>query len=371
MKAILIFAFLPFILFVSAGAAQEISTEQNRAIVEAFDSTGHLLHSGLGFAYDEDTIICSYHNVQGASLIELRMNGEKMSSNRLISYNDLFDLAVLKAEDELPLEPEPAGSSMLGTGDPVYFYSRTGTTWQRTTASVKGFLDSGKGYEIIQLAIPGASARQEASPLYNGAGKTVGWLSRDSTAVSIHTIAQILSGKTGSVPLPEVGNIETKCGSRKWHTKTETSEALYFSDWVLVRGTAAFPFQIELPKEWIFERKAESRSYLLEAVDEHSGVCITLRASPQQADDLRDAIEKAETLLFSGFVRSVLDPYSADHFTGFLAHYEDLDPNSNYSMDNFYAMSGSNLYILSLQHPVVLQNQIQLLMEQLVSSLRL
>lgn len=371
MKGISIIAFLIFFLLVTGGTAQEISMEQNRVIVEAFDSTGHLLHSGLGFVYDEDTIISSYRDVQGASLIEVHLHGEKMSSNRLISYNDLFDLAVLKAEDEIPLEQEPAGTSVLGTGDSVYFYSRKGESWERTSASVKGFLDSGKGYEIIQLVTPGTPARVEASPLYNAAGKTVGWLSRDSTAVSIRTIAQILSAKTGSVPLPEVGSGEKKCGSRKWRTKIEGSENLFFPDWVLVRGTAAYPFQIELPTEWGFQRKTESRRFLLEAFDERFGICITLRVSPQPTDDLRDAIERTETLLFSGFSRSVLDPYSADHFTGFLAHYEDLDPDSNYAMDNFYAMSGSNFYILSLQHPVVLQDQIQLLIEQLVSSLRL
>lgn len=371
MKVNVIFALLPFLLFASVGAAQEISTEQNRAIIEAFDATGHLLHSGLGFVFDEDTIICSYRSVQGASLIELRISGEKMSSNRLVSYNDLFDLAVLKAENEIPLEPEPASPSVLGAGDSVYFYSRKGETWQRTSAKVKGFLDSGKGYEMIQLTIPGAPARLEASPLYNSAGKTVGWLSRDSKAVSIHTIAQIMAGKTGSVPLPEMGSEEKKCGSRKGRPKTETGGALYFSDWVQMRGTSAFPFQIELPKEWIFEQKTESGRFLLKAFDEHFGICIALTVSPQQTDDLMNAIENTETVLFSGFSRSTLAPYSADHFTGFLAHYDDLDPDSNYAMDNFYAMSGSNLYILSLQHSALLQDQIQLLMEQLVSSLRL
>jgi len=355
MKVAALFAFLASLFLVSIGSGQEISTEQNRAIVEAFDANGHLLRSGLGFVFDEDTIICSYRNVQGASLIELRINGEKMSSNRLVSYNDLFDLAVLKAENEIPLEPEPASSGVLGAGDPVYFYSRKGEIWERTSASVKGFLDSGKGYEMIQLTIPGPPAGLEASPLYNGAGKTVGWLSRDSKAVSIYTIAQILAGKTGSVPLPEVGSEEKKCGSRTWHAKAETGTTLYFSDWVLVRGTSAFPFQIELPKKWIFERKTESGRFLLKAIDEHFGICIALSVSPQHTDDLMNAIEKTETLLFSGFSRSTLAPYSADHFTGFLAHYEDLDPDSNYAMNNFYAMSGANLYILSLQHSVLLQ----------------
>ncbi len=363
-------ALLMFFLFVAGGTAQETSME-NRALVEAFDSTGHLLRNGLGFVYDENTIISSYNSVQGASLIEVHVHGEKMSSNRLISYNDLFDLAVLKAQEEIPLDPEFSSSGVLASGDPVYFYSRKGESWERTSASVKGFLDSGKGYEIIQLAIPKAPARVDASPLYNAAGKTVGWLSHDSTAVSIRTIAQILSAKSGSVPLPEVGSGEKKCGNRKWRAKIEEGENLFFPDWILVRGTPAFPFQIELPKEWSLQRNTESNRLLLEASDERFGICIALRVSPQLTDDLMDAIERTETLLFPGFSRSVLDPYSADHFTGFLAHYEDLDPDSNYAMDNFYAMSGSNFYILSLQHPVVLQDQIQLLIEQLVSSLRL
>ncbi len=358
-------------LWGSVLTAEEPSLQENRITVEAFDSNGRFLRGGLGFAYDEDTIVCSYRSVRGASLIEARIDGEKSSSNRLISYNDLFDLAILKTEHEIPLDSETGSSSTLATGDSVYFYSRQGEIWRRTGATVKTFLDSGRGYEMIRLTIPDAQADLESSPLYNDAGKIVGWMSRDSKAVSIRTIAQILHGKTVSVPLGEIGSPEKKCGSGKWHGSIQAGEALSFNGWVPVRGTPAFPFEIELPKGWNFERKSEAGRFSLEGFDEHFGICLGLRISPQQTNDLMLAIEKAETFFFAGFSRSLLAPYSADHFSGFLAHYDDPDPESDYAMEVFFAMSGANLYILSIKHPEVIQDRITPFMEQLVSSLRL
>jgi hypothetical protein len=340
--------------------------EKNKVVVEAFDEKGQFLRSGLGFVWDEATIVCSYRNVQGASLIKVLLNGLKSYTNRLISFNDLFDLAVLKAEEEMP-EASPLGSSdMVASGDTIYFLVREKTKWQVREAMVEGWTDTGKGYEMIRLQTTPAS---EPSPLYNSSGKIVGWFPTGSLGIPLEAIGSFVSKKTSTVSLAEV-----KDPSRIWALKLIPEHPEAAAKWESpemksVSGNVQFPFQVDVPKHWQQQRVALSDKFLLRVFEENFGFCVELRILPPRSDDLPSAIERAETLLFSNLGRSNLVPFSARHLTGFRAAYEAMDPEAKYSLGVFYTMSRKYLYVLSLIYPPKYQEEAEILFDQIVSSL--
>src|SRR4030095_1212046 len=150
--------FLVLVLFLSAALVQgadptpqEEAIEKNRVSILSFDEHGTLLRSGIGFLYDGNTLICGYSNVKGASSIKAEEEGSHSYSTRLISYSDSYDFAVLKTEEEDMNASSLAGSDTLAVGDKVYFFQREQGKWKLMQAMVKGWIDSGEGYETIRL----------------------------------------------------------------------------------------------------------------------------------------------------------------------------------------------------------------------------
>src|SRR3990172_13153522 len=324
--------------------------EKGKVYVEAFDRTGKFLRAGLGFVWDQGTVICSYSNVKGASTIKLAAGETRNYSNRLISYSRPFDLAVLKAEEEIG-EAIPLGSSdMLSAGDSIYYFLRKKGKWQLLGGVVKGWIDSGKGYELIRLQLAEEVAESaDPSPLYNGAGKVVGWLNRGSIALPLEAVGNIVGEKSVTVSLAEMSD-----GSGVWAPRKVKEREIPDKQWEMPEmsrqeGTRLFPFRVDMPRYWKIERVTIGERFLLRAVDDEFGVCVELRILPAASDGLILAIEQAEARIFPGLNRSHLIPYSADPITGFRAEYEDLE--NGYSTSIFYTISRQKFYALSISYP--------------------
>ena len=138
-----------------------------------------------------------------------------------------------------------------------------------------------------------------------------------------------------------------------------------------VEGPARFPFVLQLPESWSFETSIQPGRYLLLSINGRFGISIALRVVPEESEDLMAGLEKVESLMFPGIPRAEMSPYSADHFTGIMAVYDEQDDKREYSTTMFCAATGGNLYVLTLTYPLKYREQIRPLSEELMASLQL
>lgn len=337
-----------------------------RVLVESKDAQGHVLQNSLGFVLDETTVVTSYNAVKGAALLNLHSGDYLGTSSRILSCSNFMDLALVKTE-ELPMDPELAGSDTLATGDPVYYLNREKNDWRIVSAKVKNWRDSGQGYELIQLDPAPAGV---SSPLFNSTGKVVGWISEGVTA-PLKAIYQFFADKDSSLPLAEL-----KTEGKFWNLfrakeTAEPKDHLELSGTRPIQGTPRFPFELSLPGNWAFETSVQADRYLLLSMNGHFGVTISLRIVPQQTDDLMAGLQHVEALMFPGVPRAEMTPYSTDHFTGMKSLYEDQDDERGYSTTLFCAVARGNLYVLALTYPSRYQEEIQPLSEELLASFKI
>lgn len=352
---------------VSGGPAVPVEQiEQTRIVVESRDAQGRILESALGFVLDQTTVVTSYNAVKSASSLNLRSGDQSIVATRVVSCRNFMDLALVKTSEELPLEPSLAGSDTLAAGDPVYYLSRNKDAWQVIAARVKSWRDSGQGYEILQIE---PAPLNVVSPLFNSSGKVVGWLS-NAIAAPLKAIYQLFADKDIGLPLDELHK-EGQFWS-PFHSKPTAKEKdrLEVAGMKPVEGPARFPFVIELPESWAFETSIQPGRYLLLSINGRFGISIALRVVPEETEDLMAGLEKVESLMFAGIPRAEMTPYSADHFTGIKAIYDERENDREYSTTMFCAAKGGNLYVLTLTYPLRYREQIQPLSEELMASLR-
>lgn len=351
------------------GGAAGIPAEQiqaARVLVESRDAQGHVLQNSLGFVLDETTVVTSYNAVKGASLLNLHSGEYLGTSSRILSCSNFMDLALVKTE-EMPMDPVLAGSDTLAAGDPVYYLNREKNDWRIVPAKVKSWRDSGQGYELIQLDPAPAGI---SSPLFNSAGKVVGWISEGVTA-PLKAIYQFFADKDSALPLAEM-----KTEGKFWNLfrakeTAETKDHLELSGTRSIQGPPRFPFELSLPGSWAFETSVESGRYLLLSMNGRFGITISLRIVSQPADDLMEGLQRVEALMFPGVPRAEMTPYSTDHYTGMKVLYEDQDEENGYSTNLFCAVSRGNLYVLTLTYPSKYHEEIQPLSEELLASFKI
>ncbi|HJZ11875.1 MAG TPA: hypothetical protein VJ521_06985 [Acidobacteriota bacterium] len=335
--------------------------------MKAYDANGKFLRKSLGFLWDEATVICSFSGVKDASVIEVKTDGSRNSMNRLMTYNAAFDLAVLKTEEEFQETPVLGSSNLVAAGDRIHYFSRQQDRWLRVDASVKDWVDSGQGYQFMRLAVPQQNVF-EPSPVYNAQDKVVGWINRGGTAIPLEAIDALVSERNVSVPLDDF-----KRRSDSWMPRKRTMKGSIAKTWKQPEmtektGTSRFPYTCVVPKGWDHQESSQGDRYLFRSFDEASGINIELRIFPSSGGDMMSTIEEAEARIFTGVSRASLVPYSAQGFTGFMANYDDLE--AAYITSVFYTMFRKNVYALSVAFPQKLEQQINPLLDQVLSSLR-
>lgn len=364
------------LLFASDREAAGSYLEKNRILVEAFDKDGKFLRNGVGFVYDESTVICSYGTVQGASVIKAQIDDLRSYTNRMVSSNRRFDLAVLRTNEEIPEASILGSSDGLAAGDAVYVFVRQKSGgWRLSRGRLKGWVDSGKGYEVAQLILDplAADARFEPSPLLTATGNIVGWFSPvDSSAISLRSISEFLQEKTASVSFTDLER------TRFWvlpriKATAGAGEPVKLDGTQTYAGTKRYPFKLDLPDQWNVQTMMRGQHLLLLADDARFGISLGLRVIPRPSDDLRIAVDQTETLIFPSSTRIDMVPYSSQrNFSGFKATYEDTDVQPEiYASTIFYSIVGDNFYVLSVTYPQTRRQELQAWVDQIFSSLRL
>jgi hypothetical protein len=322
------------------------------------------LKTGFGFLYDENRIVCSYSDVKGAAKVQIQWDGSKGNAKSLLTFSESMDLAVLVADEEIPAITPIMSSKTLAIGDKVSYWSEKDGGWQMTSAAVHEILDTGKGYDLILIESSTYSSR--STPLYHSTGKIVGWV-QGKRAIPMEAIATLAEKDTKSIPMSEVNRIDPQWKFEK-PGLSNAGGHFKFPDLKMLSGSKAFPFKLELPEHWV--TKIDDRFGKLHLRSSKSIVVIELRAMVMGSEDILAAVEHSETIIFPGFLRSELFPFSVDYVTGFRANYEDSDPINPYALQVFYTGSAQNFYILSVAYPRRIEEEIRSFVDQIFSSFR-
>jgi hypothetical protein len=360
-----------FLIFLLCILCAEINAQDtdilltNKITITSLNPSGEVLKTGFGFLYDETTIVCGYSDVKGAAKVQVQWNGTSAYTNRLLSFNESMDLAVLAAEEEIPVITPIIGSNTLAIGDKVSYWTQKNGHWQMTPAAVHEILDTGKGYDLILIESSTYSSR--STPLYHSSGKIVGWV-QGKRAIPMETIASFVEKRNESILITDLNQIDPRWKFEKPASKNRAG-LLKFSEMKTVSGPKAFSFKLELPKDWV--SKVSDRSGRFHFQSGESGVMIEVRAMPIGDENVLGAIEKSETMIFADLLRSELTPYSVDYLTGFRAYYEDSDPLNPYAMQAFYTASAQTFYILSVSYPKKIEEKIRAFIDQIFSSFRM
>jgi hypothetical protein len=360
--------FLIFLLCVLFGEANGQDTDilqTNRITITSLNSSGEVLRTGFGFLYDETTIVCSYSDVKGAAKVQVQWNSASAYTNRLLSFNESMDIAVLATEEEIPAITPIISSNTLAIGDKVSYWTQKNGRWELTSAAVHEILDTGKGYDLILIESSTYSAR--STPLYHSNGKIVGWV-QGKRAIPMETIAAFAEKQNESIPITDLNRVDPQWKFEK-PVSSNAAKHFKFSEMKRVSGPKPFSFKLDLPAHWV--SKVSEYSGKFHFLSSESGVMVEVRALSIGDDDVLAAIEKSETMIFADLLRSELIPYSVDYLTGFRASYEDSDPLNPYAMQVFYTASAQNFYILSVSYPKKMEEVIGSFVDQIFSSFRL
>jgi hypothetical protein len=354
-----------FLACVAAAGEPDGSLGATRVIVEAIDSGGRSLRSAPGFVWDDTTVVTTCSALEGAARLQIHAGDFNAPADRMTSCSSALDLAMVRTGEEMPLEPLLAGADILSTGDTVYYFPSPAAGSQVGQARVKGWTDSGLGFELAQLDPKPVGVR---SPLLSAAGKVVGWVS-EGLVVPLRGIYMSLAGHEGEITLRDLG-----AGQKFWSlyraqpsaSKDEIPETTAMKT---LNGPAACRFRIAVPESWSSDMSTRGSNCLLMAMHGRFGATLALRVSLQQSDDLVQELERVETLMLPGMSRSDMAPFTTDHFTGMRAVYEDPAPGHETTV--FTAISGRQLYVLTLTYPQKFASGIEPLVEEILSSFRI
>lgn len=361
------FFFAAWPILCAAAPVPEDQIQAARVVVESRDPQGRVLQSSLGFELDDTTVVTSYNAVKGASLLHVRSGEYDGQVNRILSCTNFMDLALVKTSEEMPMDPALAGSDTLAIGDPVYYLAPDKAGWHIVPAHVKNWRDSGQGYEMMDLdPVPAPSS----SPLFNSTGKVVGWISGGVVA-PLRAVYQFFGEKDSAVPLAEL-SLEGKFWTLfRAKSSADKKDRIELTGMHTIQGTPHFPFTLSLPGGWPFQTGVQPGRYLLMSMNGRFGITIALRAVPGQTDDLMAELDRVEALMFQGIPRAEMTPFSADHFTGIKAQYEDPNETSGYSTELFCTLTNRNLYVLTVTYPRKYDEEIRPLIEEILASFRI
>ncbi|MDX9864324.1 MAG: trypsin-like peptidase domain-containing protein [Anaerolineaceae bacterium] len=129
----------------------------------------------------EGYILTNYHVIEGSTEVRVVLADGSERAAEVINYDDLDDLAVLKAEGEMPAVAPLGNSDQLKPGETVIAIGSPLGTFKNTVTvgviSATGrMIDIGNGYQMEDLIQTDAAINQGNSggPLVNLAGEVVG-----------------------------------------------------------------------------------------------------------------------------------------------------------------------------------------------------
>jgi hypothetical protein len=361
MKFIAAFLFILIGIFSFAQEPQNLVLPQTPEVrIHAHNAQGAQLRDGLGFVWDDHTVVTSYSAVQGASWIKVEVAGESLVAGELVSFSKLFDIAFLRTSQELPESRLFGSSDTLAAGDSAFLFTQDKGVWKLKETHLKKWEDSGHGF--VWLYFPEISSGS-ASPLFNKTGKIVGWFPGKSPAIPLKAVFAQMSDRSAPVPLQEFATWEKFWNVLKIPSKTADKQSAELLPLKKISGPETFHFQIGIPQNWENQTSQQKDHYLLLAASRQSGVSVGMRVVPALTGDLNLETERAELLLFPGIPRKDMDPAMVGGISGLQAQYED---EQGFVSSTFYGLSSGHLCILTITYPSTLKADS--LLEELYSS---
>ena len=325
--------------------------------IHAHNAQGTQLRDGLGFLWDDHTVVTSYSAVQGASWIKVEVEGESVVAGELVSFSKLFDIAFLRTAEELPEGRLFGSSDTLAAGDSAFFFTQDKGTWKLKETHLKKWEDSGQGF--VWLYFPEVNS-SSASPLFNKTGKIVGWFPGKSPAIPLKAVFAQMADRSAPIPLQEFTAWEKFWNVLKIPTKAVDKQS---TELLPLKKISSPNFEIGIPQNWEHETSEQKNHYLLLAASPQSGISLAMRVVPAQTGDLNLETERAELLLFPGIRRKDMDPAMVGGISGLQAQYEDAQ---GFTSTSFYGLSSGHLCILTVTYPSAMK--VDSLLDELYSS---
>jgi hypothetical protein len=313
--------------------------------VTGVGSGGNDLRTGLGFLYDETTLVCSFSDVKGATRVRIAIGDVTSYSTRVQAFSEAMDLAVLSLPQEMAITSPIVSSGTVPVNNAVWYLVDRGTGWERAKGTVHQILDTGKGHHLI--LIESGTYSRRSSPLYDSDGRIIGWL-QGKRAIAMETIAAFAEKSSAGMEITEIHSNQNPWKFVKPAT-SERKDQLIFSSLRGVSGPAAFPFRLQLPDG--SPPVISIKQSQFHARYEYGPITVEVRAAPLNDANIIAAIAREENLGFTDFLRVEMTPFSADYVTGFLAFYEDTDPFRPYKLQVFYTSFRDSLYFVSVAYP--------------------
>ena len=330
--------------------------------IHAHNAQGVLLRHGLGFIWDDHTIVTSYSAVQGASLIKLEVNGENLVARELISWSKPFDLAFLRTAEVLPEGRLFGSSDTLASGDTAYLFSLEKGAWKLKETRLNQWQDSGHGYVWLYLK---DLSTNSPSPIFNRAGKIVGWFPGKSPAIPLKAVFAQLDESSTPVSLQEITVAEKFWNLFKVPGRQAEKKHLEQTAFKKITGPPAFSFQVDIPEDWEHQTSQHAGHFLLLAISGQNGISMALRIAPAVTGDLNMEIERAENLLFPGIAREDMVPSFTGGISGMRAEYEEAQ---DFVSTAFYGLSSNRICVLSITHPSQVKEEMIPVIEEVFNS---
>ncbi len=358
MKIFAVFAFILVCAFSFAQEAQNVVLPQTPEVqIHAHTAQGTRLRDGLGFVWDDHTVVTSYSAVQGASWIKVEVDGESLVAGELVSFSKLFDIAFLRTSEELPEGRLFGSSDTLAAGDSAFLFTQDKGAWKLKETHLKKWEDSGQGF--VWLYFPEVSTGS-ASPLFNKTGKIVGWFPGKSPAIPLKAVFAQIADKSAPVPLQEFTTWEKFWNVAKIPAKSPEKQKNELPSLEMISGPGC---EIGIPQNWEHETSQQKDHFLLLAASKQTGISLGMRIMPAQTGDLNLETERAEVLLFPGIPRKDMDPAMVGGISGLQAQYED---DQGFTSTTFYGLSSGRLYILTVTYPEAMK--VDSLLDELYST---
>lgn len=350
MKILAAFSFILICAFSFAQEPQNLVLPQTPEVqIHAHNAQGARLRDGLGFVWDDHTVVTSYSALQGASWIKVEIDGESLVAGELVSFSKIFDIAFLRTAEELPEGRLFGSSDTLAAGDSAFLFTQDKGTWKLKETHLKKWEDSGQGF--VWLYFPEVNSGS-ASPLFNKTGKIVGWFPGKSPAIPLKAVFAQVADKSSPVSLQEFTTWEKFWNVLRIPSKNADKQSVELLPVKKISGPDTFRFEMGIPQNWEHETSQQKDHFLLLAASRQSGISLGMRVVPAQTGDLNLETERAEVLLFPGIPRKDMDPAMVGGISGLQAQYED---EQGFVSTTFYGLSSGRLCILTITYSSTLK----------------
>jgi hypothetical protein len=357
-------ALVIFILICAFSFAQEPQTlvlpQTPEVRIHSHNAQGDPLRDGLGFVWDDHTVVTSYSAVQGASWIKVEVEGESLVAGELVSFSKLFDIAFLRTSEELPEGRLFGSSDTLAAGDTAFLFAQDKGVWKLKETHLKKWEDSGQGFVWLYFPEPSSGS---ASPLFNKTGKIVGWFPGKSPAIPLKAVFAQMADRSAQVSLQEFATWEKFWNVMRVPSKPADKQEMELPPVKKILGPDTFRFEIGIPENWEHQSSQQKDHFLLLAASRPSGISLGMRILSAQTGDLNLETERAELLLFPGIPRRDMEPATVGGISGLQAQYED---QQGFLSNTFYGLSSGRLCILTVTYPAELK--VDPLLDEIFSS---